>query len=349
MPAEAKPFLRDLASGKDEMNLVEMPIFLLSSRPPDGVQVLDFKLEDFDPKLKQVVQRQLTVIGDAAHGLPTAAAEKVYLALMHHARAYNNFSDPLVYFSRAEMLKTLKWPNKKESYQRLTLAMNQLAGVRLKCVNYWRDNRAKQYHRVRENIGVLDEFKFRDSRRKGEGDFRAYLSEFRWGATLFESFQANYIKTLDLSVAMSLKPLALRLYRLLDKRFYAPQKTTVSFEIRELAFERLGMSRRYHLGEVRRNLRKAISELVATGYLESVDADQVFVEEAGRSKVVFRLSSAFSQRTVKRATNPKRTHSVAGRPELRLYRENQQAASSAKKPKPLDATTRAILRQLTGS
>ncbi len=106
-PAEAKPFLREMTNGKDEMNLVEMPIFLLSSRQIKGIDVLNFCVEDFDSTLKQVVHRKVTVIGDGVHGLPTAAAEKVYLALMHHARAYNNFSDHLVYFCRAELLLAL--------------------------------------------------------------------------------------------------------------------------------------------------------------------------------------------------------------------------------------------------
>jgi len=328
------------------MNLVELPIFLLSSRSPAGVQVLKFCVEDFDRKLKQVVQRKLTVIGDAEHGLPTAAAEKVYLALMHHARAYNNFSDPQVYFCRAEVLRTLNWPNKKESYERLTTAMNQLAGVRLKCVNYWRDNRAKEYHRLLENVGVLDEFKFRDSRRKGEGNFRAYLSEFCWGATLFNSFQANYLKTLDLKLAMSLKPLSLRLYRLLDKRFHAPTLTTVSFDLRQLAFERLGMSRNYHLGEVRRNLRKAISELVAVGYLEKVEGDRLFSDQSGRVSVTFHLGAAHCQGRTRRTFGT--STSRPNRPELRIIREQRKPPASNKKAKPLDATTRALLEQLKG-
>ncbi len=115
------------------MNLVELPIFLLSTRPPKGLTSLQFCVNDYDAKSKHYIRRELNVIADAMHGLPTAAAEKVYLALMHHARAYNNFSDPLVLFCRHELLKTLKWPNKKESYDRLKLAMNQLAGVRLTC------------------------------------------------------------------------------------------------------------------------------------------------------------------------------------------------------------------------
>lgn len=330
------------------MNLVELPIFLLSSRAPAGPQVLKFCVEDFDRKLKQVVQRKLTVIGDAEHGLPTAAAEKVYLALMHHARAYNNFSDPQVYFCRAEVLKTLRWPNKKESYDRLMLAMNQLAGVRLKCVNYWRDNRAREYHRLLENIGVLDEFKFRDSRKKGEGDYRAYLSEFRWGATLFNSFQANYLKTLDLNLAMSLKPLALRLYRLLDKKFHAPKLTTISFDLRQLAFERLGMSRNYHLGEVRRNLRKAISELVAVGYLENLQPERLFSDQSGRESVTFQLGVAFRQGSAQRGRKRGTTMSRPNRPELRVIRQQRDLTELSKRAKPLDATTKALLEKLKG-
>ncbi len=306
------------------MNLVELPVFLLSSRAPAGLNVLEFEVEDFDRNLKQVVRRQVTVTGSAKYGIPAAAAEKVWLALLHHTRAYNNFSDPQVFFSRGEMLKTLKWPNKDSSYHRLTRCLDQLAGVRLKCVNYWRDNRTKEYRRVTENIAILDYYRFRDSRKKGDRDFREYLSEFRWGSVLFESFDSGYLKRLDLNIAMRLKPLSLRLYRLLDKNFNPPMRTTLKYDLRTLAYERLGMSRSYDAAQIRRNLSKAINELAEIKYLEPMEEAEQFVKKEGCRglwDVTFKLGQAHRQ--------PKRTAGAGKgsvrqlRPEHRVYRNGR--------------------------
>ncbi len=306
------------------MNLVELPVFLLSSRAPAGLNVLEFEVEDFDRNLKQVVRRQVTVTGSAKYGIPAAAAEKVWLALLHHTRAYNNFSDPQVFFSRGEMLKTLKWPNKDSSYHRLTRCLDQLAGVRLKCVNYWRDNRTKEFRRVTENIAILDYYRFRDSRKKGDRDFREYLSEFRWGSVLFESFDAGYLKRLDLNIAMRLKPLSLRLYRLLDKNFNPPKRTTLKYDLRTLAYERLGMSRSYDAAQIRRNLSKAINELAEIEYLEPMTAANQFVKKEGCRglwDVTFKLGQAHRQ--PKRAASAGKGSVRQLRPEHRLFRNGR--------------------------
>ncbi len=225
-----------------------------------------------------------------------------------------------------ELLKTLRWPNKKESYVRLKLAMDQLAGVRLICVNSWRDNRAKVHHEVTENIGILDEYKFRDSRKRGEQNFREHSSEFRWGSTLFDSFTAGYLKSIDLNIAMKLSPLALRLYRLLDKKFNPPLRTTWSFELKALAYERLGMSRTYHLGEVRRNLNKAIAELIAIGYLEAM------LQEVREGQVTFRLGAAFRQKNNKKRTQDRKQKLHKLRPDLRPVSAKHRNSETTKRP-----------------
>ena len=177
---EIKPLLADIQNGRDEMNLVDLPICLLSTRSPNGSNIREFEIEEFDKKLKTIVHRQVTVTGSPKFGLPTAAADKVQLALLHYTRAANNFTSPKVFFSRGELLKILNWPNKDSSYRRLACAMDQLAGVRLKCVNYWRDNQIKDYRRETENFAIIDYYRFRDSRKKAGRDFQEYLSEFQW-------------------------------------------------------------------------------------------------------------------------------------------------------------------------
>ncbi len=278
--AQFQKALSDVGNSRDEMNLIDLPVFLLSTRSSNANHVLEFERGEFDRTLKQPIRRKLTVTGDAKYGLPTAAAEEVYLGLLHHTKAWNDFADPLIYFSRGGLLKTLGWGHRDSAYQRLMRSMDQIAGVRLKCENFWRDNRAKQYRTV-ENISIIDYYRFRDSRNRQTSSFEEYLSEFRWGGAMFESFDAGYLKRLDLSVALKLKPLARRLYRILDKHFHPPKRCRLVFDLRNFAQEWLGMSRNYDAAQIRRYLSPAVDELVKIGFLRPKSSAERFVQKQG--------------------------------------------------------------------
>jgi len=70
------------------------------------------------------------------------------------------------------------------------------------------------------------------------------------------------------------------LYRILDKRFY--RKSKIEFDLRELTFDHLSMSRKYHGGEIKRKLTPAIEELITSGYLRSYE----YEPPKGRTKKV---------------------------------------------------------------
>src|SRR4028118_25681 len=63
--------------GRDELNLAEFPITLLSDRVPKGCKTLVFEDKVFDRQHGEAVTRKLTVTGSDASGLPTAAAARV--------------------------------------------------------------------------------------------------------------------------------------------------------------------------------------------------------------------------------------------------------------------------------
>jgi hypothetical protein len=66
--------------GRDEMNLAEFPITLLSDRPPRDQKTLCY--EDANGKL--------LITGSDAYGLPTAADADVIVALMQITKNKNN-------------------------------------------------------------------------------------------------------------------------------------------------------------------------------------------------------------------------------------------------------------------
>ena len=74
---------------------------------------------------------------------------------------------------------------------------------------------------------------------------------FVWGSVLFESFDASYLKKLDLEILKQLKSYtARRLYRFLDKRFYPPKRTIIDLPASVLAYERIGVSRNTPIDKV---------------------------------------------------------------------------------------------------
>src|SRR4051794_1351226 len=68
--------------GKDELNLAEFPIALLTEKAPEGVRTLEFKDQIFDRKKNKLVNRKLTIEGSETYGLPTAKDDEVILALI---------------------------------------------------------------------------------------------------------------------------------------------------------------------------------------------------------------------------------------------------------------------------
>jgi hypothetical protein len=318
--------LARLDSGRDEMNLIELPFATLGTRVPKDVNVLEYEIEEFDRNISRPVRRKLTVVGDAKHGLPTAPDEEVYLGLLHVTKAYNDFTSPKVLFSRGQLIDVLGWPRKDSSYARLTLAMDRLRGVSLICENSWRDNATKEW-RSRENIGIIDSYVFRDSRRRGgDASFEERYSEFRWGSKIFESFDAGYLKRLDLRVVRQLSPLGRRLYRYLDKHFHPPHRTRLEFDIRTLLCERFGASRACDVTHLRdRLLKKACEELEVIGFIEQAKTHERFTRVGtGRWNVVFEMKEKHAAKPAPRVfqqpSRPGTGDSRVIRPEHRIFR-----------------------------
>ena len=193
----------------------------------------------------------------------------------------------------------LGWRNEGKSYTRLETSLKRWIGVTFYYENAWWD-KAKQSW-VDESFHILERVSLFDRRRKrrdGSAEEPA-LSMFCWNEVVFRSFQSGYLKSIDMELFRRLEsPVAKRLYRLLDKRFY--HKNRWQFDLRELACEHVGLSRSYDTAGLKRKLRPAIAELESVGYLKAMEPEKRFVRLArGRWEVHF-------QRKGKRRDRPKR-------------------------------------------
>jgi plasmid replication initiation protein len=263
--------IRELARlvGRDEMNLAEFPITLLTDRVPDGLKTLEFEAGG----------GKLIVSGSDAHGLPTAIDADVIVGLIQLTKVRNNFTDPTVNFTRYELLKLLGWPDRGAYYKRLDESLHRWVGVTLRYDEAWWDNDIKtrvdaSFH-ILESVVILEQTVRR--KLKARGQQHMPFSTFTWNKMFFRSCQADNLKRLDLETYLSLQSAVTKqMYRFLDKRFYTRRDWT--FDVREFAFGHVGLSRNYTAAKIKEKLQPAIEELEAIGFIEKMSPEERYTK-----------------------------------------------------------------------
>jgi len=252
--ATAKP----VRISRDEMNLAEFPLTVLSTRVNPKVKTLEFKDTIFDRNGKPMERKWIITAADK-FGLPTASDDEVLLGLLK-LTVDSGLNDRKVYFTRYELLKALRWSTEGRSYLRLSQALDRLSGVRIKTTNGFFDNQSKNYST--KNFGLVDGYEINDGR-----DSKLKPSFFIWSEVLFKSFQVGFIKKLDLDFYLGLtSSVSKRLYRYLDKHFW--YKSRVKMNLFVLAHEKIGVSRNYRYpSSIRQQLDPALEELKERGFI----------------------------------------------------------------------------------
>lgn len=274
--------------GRDEMNLAEFPFALLADRVPQGLNTIRFE-DTVEGKEGELVRRTWTVTGSDEFGLPVAADEQVYVALMEVTKE-QGFNHRTISITRYDLLKRLGWPDKGASYRRLREALDRLLGVTIKAERAFWDNAKQRY--VDVGFHIIDDYALYDEapgrkrpRERGSRSDRSGgastahgtiqqglpLSFVTWNQVIFRSFQAGNIKQLDTAFYFGLRSsLARRLYRYLDKKRY-DGKVAFRIGLKKLAFEKLGMSRSYYPSHIKQELQRAHTELLAQGFLRQIE------------------------------------------------------------------------------
>ncbi len=271
---------------RDEMNLAEFPLTLLSTRSDPKIKTLEFR-DHIRGKNGDLVNREWIITGADKFGLPTASDDEVLIGLLKLS-VDQGFNDRKVYFTRYELLKTLQWTTEGRSYQRLMKALDRLSGVRIKATNAFFDNSSKTHSTV--NFGIIDAYEVNDGRdisgRESGSSF------FLWSEVLFKSFQVGYIKKLDLTFYLALKSaVSKRMFRYLDKHFW--YRSRLIMKAFTFAHEKLGISRNYkYLSSIRQQIDPALDELIEHGFLAGYtyqgrgdNAEIVITSKAGAPRV----------------------------------------------------------------
>ena len=276
-----------LPDGKDEMNLAEFPLCCISDRAQPDQKTLVFEDQVWDASRNEMVPRQLTITGSDRFGLPTATDDEVLVGMIQLSKL-RHFAERSVFFTRYEMIRLLGWRDETKSYDRLETSLNRWVGVTLYYENAWW-NREQQcwvnekFH-VLDNVTLFDREKYR---RQSPSQTQLPLSHFTWNDVLFRSFKAGNLKGLDFDFFKGLDgAITKRLYRFLDKRFF--HRDHYEFNLKELSWVHVGLSRNYDVANLKRRLRPAIVELEQKGFLLPMPDQERFLKvSCGDWRVVF--------------------------------------------------------------
>jgi hypothetical protein len=250
--------------GKDEMNLAVLPIARL------GRNDRRTRIEYYGTfKESGKAQEKMVWIVEGAAGLPTEFAERVMVALLYIG-SEQNFANRRMTFTVYRVLKVLGLTISNRNYRMVETALKQLTGVLITTDKAWVERTAEgKQKRVTTSRGfhIVDEYYLHYQ----EDDEEGKESFILWGARVWKSIQAGYLKLLDIDFYYSLEnPIARRLYRLLDKMMaYDPSKP-YQIDIFDLA-NKLGMASYEHAAHLRRPLKIAAQELVDRGYLSAFE------------------------------------------------------------------------------
>ena len=207
--------------------------------------------------------------GDAKHGLPTAKDEEVYLGLLQLTKLYNEFTSPIVNFTRLQLLTLLDWPNKDWSYDRardLLSPPHRRPALLPELLARQPEPGMVRPRRVRHPRVVPH------PRRPLDQELQTKLidggSEFRWSSVIFESFRSGYLKKLDYATVLKLGSTAKRLYRYLDKHFNPPVFVRLVYRPSDARLRAPRPEPRLRRDPDSPDLQPAIEELEAIGFLE---------------------------------------------------------------------------------
>lgn len=279
--AKIKGNSRSSSEGRDELNLAEFPLAALSNRVTEGQKTLEFKDTIFDRQAGKLIDRRLTVTAADKFGLPSAIDDEIILGLIQLSKK-QGFATRTVPFSRYEIIKILGWEDESWNYHRIITALDRWTGVTLKYENAWWDAERKAWaNETFHIIERLTEIKDEDGKER---------AAFVWSEVIWNNLKKGHLKTLDMDIYKRLtNPVAKRLYRLLDKRFYHRQRA--QFDLVELAFNKLGISRTYLIANIKQRLQPAIEELEAVGFLKVSGKDKRYEKHGvGQWNVIFEKS-----------------------------------------------------------
>ena len=102
-----------------------------------------------------MIKRQVSVVATERLGLPTAKDEDSSSGSSQLAELQNEFSSPIVHFTRLQLIRLLGWDNTRWSYERMALSFERWRGITVSYRKAWRDNKDREWQ-DRGGFGLID-------------------------------------------------------------------------------------------------------------------------------------------------------------------------------------------------
>ena len=289
--------VEEYEQGKDELNIAEYPLSLagktLAPRKGERASMVTFTDRVRDKSSGRLVERKVTITASPEYGLPTYYDEEVLfgiLQLTHRRRR----EDPaggwpkVVSFSRYELAKLLGLKHGGEAYRRLSRSIRRLGTTTYEFAYAWFDH-ANEKWKAGVGVNFLQKFEWDEPPegiRGTEGRFT-----ITWNDDIHRSFEAGYLRDINYLEYRAMRlPLAKALYRFLGKHFW--RRRQLSFDLRTLAHEKLGLSREYDTGQIKRALAPAIRRLEERGYVDPLPRERRYTKvRVGEWRVHFTLAA----------------------------------------------------------
>ncbi len=281
----------------DELNLAEFPLAAISDRFLDGTKTVVLEDTVFDHEQNRHLPRRLTLSGSDRYGLPTSKDDDVLLACIQLSRLCD-FSSREVSFSRYEILRLLGWADETRNYDRVATSLRRWKGLSIFSDRAFYDHEQKSW--VNRDFGVFDNLVIY-RREVIQGKAAPGCSRFVWNEVLFRSFQSGYLKQLDWNLYCKLtSPVAKRLYRFLDKRFYHSSRVVI--DLMELGLRKVRLSGNYNSAQLKRTLQKGIEELERLWDLKYRSPEERFHKDGlGKWIAIFERKTKRDRTTVESA------------------------------------------------
>lgn len=280
-PEERRPQERRIS--KEEMNIAEYPITLLSGTVPKGIKKIEYT--DWITSGGKQKQLRWVVSGSEDHGLPIGGDQDIYVAIMETWREQGFRDREIRIESIYQMLKKIGLPDNKQNYDRFRKALNRLTGIFITTENAFWDKEGKRYIEKR-GFHLFEGYKYSEEDRNGEVTLSSVLY-IRVSEELYQSVANGYLKDTDLNFYFSLSSaLPKRIYRYLDKKRYG--NAVFSMEIYKFASKigiLAGGSQKYYPSQLKQILTPAFDELKAKEFLKDYDYQRT--SDTMNEKVLF--------------------------------------------------------------
>lgn len=272
---------------KEELNLVEYPLTLLTRRAPVGVKTIEYK--DWVTVGGEKRQLKWTVTGSDKFGLPIGGDQDVYMVIMQTWKE-TGFKDQVIPIgSIYRMLKKMGIALNKRSYDRFKQSLDRWTGLYITTENAFWDKQGQRYQ-AKRGFRVFDDYYLLEKYSKNATGEPLPFGYVRASDFIYQSIKKGYLKDVDFRFYFSLPtPVSRKLYRYLDKKKYLGD--TFSMELFKFANKiglLVGSAGKYYPSNVKQTLDPALSELKNKGFLKAYSYQKT--ADGKNEKIVFLFS-----------------------------------------------------------